>query len=128
MTIQEALARCDGQKPNAYSEAEKIRWLSDLDGLVLQEIIRTHENKDGIGAEYAGYDPEEAGIQSQTLLIPEPYSDVYIKYLFAQIDFANAEFARYNNSAMLYNTAYQAYANFYNRTHLPLQENRICAK
>ena len=51
--------------------------------------------------------------------MPEPYADVYIKYLFAQIDFVNAEFARYNNSAAMYNTALSAYANFYRRTHLP---------
>lgn len=128
MTISEAIAICDAQKPNSYSDADKIRWLSDLDGMIQSEIIDTHETEAGAGEAFAGYDPDAADVGETILLVPEPYADLYVKYLFSQIDFANAEFARYNNSAMLYNTAYQAYANYYHRTHMPLQNNRTIAK
>lgn len=123
MTLQEALAACDRMKPNACSETDKRRWLSDLDGLIDHEILAAHE---GSPAPFSGYDDATPG--DTVLLVPEPYADVYIKYLFAQIDFVNAEFARYNNSAAMYNTALSAYANFYRRTHLPLQPNRLKAR
>ena len=41
MTLDEALAVCDRAKPNQYSRSEKIRWLSDADGLVQREILDT---------------------------------------------------------------------------------------
>ena len=36
-----------------------------------------------------------------------------------QIDYTNGEYDKYNNSAEMYNTAWQAYANYYNRNHMP---------
>ena len=35
MTIREALETVDRLKPNQYGSADKLRWLSDLDGTVL---------------------------------------------------------------------------------------------
>lgn len=121
MTIEEALQICDHMKPNDYQEADKIRWLSDLDGLIKKEILDVH--KDNHITDFAGYTDKTE--KSTVLLVEAPYSDVYIKYLFAQIDFNNAEFIRYNNSADMFNMAYRAYANYYKRTHTPLQKSRI---
>ncbi len=39
MTIDVAIERCDRMKPNAHSRADKIRWLSELDGRVMRDII-----------------------------------------------------------------------------------------
>lgn len=128
MTIGQAITQCDAIKQNRYTAADKIRWLSDLDGLVKRQVLDTHESSEETASGFTGYDPEDVGVQDTELLIPEPYTDVYLKYLFSQIDFANAEFERYNNSAILYNTAWQAYVNDYNRTHLPLQENRTTVR
>jgi uncharacterized OB-fold protein len=41
MTIMEAIHAIDSLKPNSYSESDKIRWLSTLDGLIKIEIIDT---------------------------------------------------------------------------------------
>lgn len=116
MTIADAITQCDNIKPNQYDKSVKLRWLSDLDGQVKKEIIDTHAGGDLIT--FTAYD--DTTDLSTALLIPDPYSDVYIKYLFTQIDFNNAEFARYNNSMVMYNTAYLAYAKYYNRTVMPL--------
>ena len=43
MTIQEAINKIDTLKPNSYSNADKIAWLSNLDGIIKEEIIDTHE-------------------------------------------------------------------------------------
>lgn len=54
-------------------------------------------------------------------MVPNPYDDLYIKYLMAQVDYHNAELARYNNSMVMYNIALSDFANWYNRSHRPKQ-------
>ncbi len=119
MTLKEAINTCDGLRVNDYAEAEKIAWLSNLDGMIKKEIIDCHEGSQQVT--FSGYTAETP--DNTELLVPEPYSDLYIKYLFAQIDFNNAEFTRYNNSMVMFNYAYQQYADAYNRNHMPLQRN-----
>lgn len=108
-------------KPNQYEKETKIGWLSNLDGMIKKEIIDTHVGGDLIA--FTGYSIDTD--LSTVLLVPEPYSDVYVKYLFTQIDFNNAEFTRYNNSMAMFNAAYSTYQNYYNRTVMPLQPNSI---
>lgn len=115
MTIIEAIQAIDSQKPNNYSEVEKIKWLSKLDGIIKKEIIDTHENGESI--EFTGYD-ENTPIDTE-MLVSSPYEDVYIYWLESRIDYANAEYAKYNNSTTMFNTAYASFANAYNRDHMP---------
>lgn len=115
MTIMEAIYRIDEVKPNSYSQSEKIKWLSALDGIVKNDIIDTHEG--GEGVVFEGYEDSDL---NKELLVPAPYDDVYLRWLEARMDYANGEFSRYNNSITMYNTAYSAYANHYNRTHMPI--------
>ena len=126
MTIMETLQRIDEVKPNGYSQLEKIKWLSSLDGTVKREIIDTHEvghhnNDHSCPCEKAivfnGYTEDDL---TKELLIPAPYDDIYIRYLEMQIDYANGEYGKYNNSMEVYNTAYNSYANYYNRNHMPI--------
>lgn len=118
MTIMEAIYRADTQKPNVCSQEEKIRWLSALDGLVKKEIIDTHEG--GEDVVFNGYN--NLTDLNTVLLIPAPYDEVYIHWLEMHVDYANAEFGKYNNSRSLYNTAYLAYEKYYNRTHKPISK------
>jgi hypothetical protein len=121
MTIREALEKVDKLKPNQFEDEDKIRWLNDLDAKIKTEIIDTHEGADEVT--FNGYD---ADTDTDTeLIVPEPYSDIYLHYLFAQIDFNNAEYTRYNNSISMFNSKYNDFAAHYNRTHMPLQNNSI---
>ena len=115
MTIMGVINHIDSIKPNRYEQHEKIKWLSTLDGIVKAEIIDTHEG--GESVHFNGYD--EMTALTTELLIPSPYDEVYYRWLEAQIDYANGEYGKYNNSIMMYNTAYSAYEKYYNRTHEP---------
>lgn len=115
MKLREAIDRIDSLKHNTYTTAEKVEWVSRLDGLVKNQIIDTHE--DGENIEFNGY-TVEADMEKE-LLIPAPYDDAYIKWLEAKIDYYNGEIARYNNSVMMYQAAYDAYQRYYNRNHMP---------
>jgi hypothetical protein len=116
MTIMEALYRVDELKPNSYSQVEKIKWLSALDGMVKSEIIDTHEGEED--KVFNGYN--EDTVLTTELLIPAPYDEIYIRWLETQMDYNNGEYGKYNNSVAMYNTAYSAYERHYNRTHMPL--------
>ena len=118
MTIMTAISRVDILKPNSYTEYEKVLWLSTLDGIIKKEIIDTHEGSESVVFE--GYDNDTP--TSQVLLVPAPYDDIYVKWLEMQIDYTNGEYGKYNNSREVYNAAYQAYANYYNRAHMPISK------
>ena len=119
MTLMDAIYRIDNLKPNSYSQEEKIKWLSALDGTIKAEIIDTHEG--GEGVVFNGYN--ENTVLTTEMLVPHPYDDIYIRWLETQIDYANGEYGKYNNSITMYNKAYSAYENYYNRTHLPISKN-----
>lgn len=116
MTILEAIARVDVVKPNVCQQSEKIKWLSELDGIVKNEIIDTHEG--GEGVTFSGY-TEDTNLNT-VLLVPAPYDEVYIHFLEMRIDYANNEYGKYNNSMMMYNSAYIAFEKHYNRDHMPI--------
>lgn len=115
MTILEAINRADTTKPNSYSRDEKIEWLSTLDGIIKKEIIDTHEGGEAI--EFKGYTPDTS--LDTVLLVPAPYDDIYVRWLESRIDYANGEYGKYNNSAMAYNSAFEAYSRYYNRINMP---------
>ena len=116
MTIQEAVNLADRMKPNQYDHETKVQWLSKLDGMIFREVITTHEG--GTLTAFDGYDASDPDV---VLLVPYPYDeDVYNYFLQSQIDKENGEMAKYNQSIVLYNNAYQTFWNWYNRTHRPL--------
>lgn len=112
MKILEAITRVDALKPNAYSQSDKVGWLSTLDGTVKKEIIDLHV---GGGGAFSGYDPD-TDLQTE-LLIPFPYDDIYIKWLEAQIDYYNGEYGKYNNSITMFNTLLEGFSAAYRREH-----------
>lgn len=118
MTLNEAISRIDNIKPNGYTLIEKIKWISTLDGIIKEEIIDTHEGSEEVT--FNGYD--ENSSLTTTLLVPAPYDDIYLRWLEAQIDYANNEYGKYNNSITLYNTAYATFERYYNRKHMPIEK------
>mgnify|MGYP003310156292 CR=1 FL=1 len=116
MTIMEAINRIDTIKPNSYPQGEKIRWLSELDGTVKAKVIDTHEGADAV--QFDGY-TEDTNLCTN-LLVPAPFDGMYLFWLESKINYANGETGRYNNSISMFNNAYEEYARFYNRNHMPI--------
>lgn len=121
MKIMEAISRIDILKPNAFSEKEKIAWLSTLDGLIKKEIIDAHEGSEDVI--FKGYTGDTA--VTEELLVPSPYDDVYLRWLEMQMDYTNGEFDKYENSVIAYNTALSAYAAAYTRRHMPRSHGKF---
>lgn len=118
MKIANLLAMCDENKPNQYDTASKMQWLNEVEGIVVDEILNKAEGKD---IEFTGYDYDHDA--ECELLVPDRYCDLYLNYLYCKIDYMNAEYARYDNEVAMYNAAFEAYAGYYRRNHIPKQEN-----
>lgn len=114
MTIGEALNRIDGLKPNAVTTVDKVKWLSEVDHMVTNEIINTHSTEPEDFTSYT-----TATVTTTPLLVGEPYEDVYLLYMSSKIDLWNGEYGRYNNTAAAFNSLYDEYKAFYNRHNMP---------
>lgn len=117
MTIKECIDIVDNLKPNQYSIKDKVGWLSFIDAIIINDVLKTHEGYDGRYDSFEGYSEDKL---STPLIVPNPYDRLYTAYLQMKIDSENGETARYNNSAALYNAYMMEYRKYYNKTHMPL--------
>lgn len=117
MTIKECIDIVDGIKPNQYSIRDKVGWLTFVDEIIINEVLKTHEGYDGRYDVFEGYSEDKLSVH---LIVQSPYDRLYTAYLKMKIDSENGETARYNNSAALYNTYMMEYRRHYNKIHMPL--------
>ena len=117
MTIKECIDIVDNLKPNQYSLKEKVMWLSFIDEIIINDVLKTHEGYDGKYDDFAGYTEDKLTVP---LIVESPYDRLYPAYLKMKIDGENGETSRYNNSAALYNSYMMEYRKHYNKTHMPL--------
>ena len=120
MTIKEAITRLDALKFNTYDEPDKVEWLSRLDSAVKLQIIDSHGGSEDVT--FNGYNADTP--HNTVLLVPAPYDEVYLRWMEAQIDYHNGEYDKFNNSIVMYNTAFDNYQKYYIRTHKPVQTGR----
>jgi hypothetical protein len=121
MKIKEAIDRADELSPNAFSQDLKRIWLSTLDHLIYEKIILTHEGHENVTfAEYG----EDTDLFETDLLVPEPFTEIYVYWLKAKMDEANGEYTAYIDDRQQYNTLYSDFSAWYNRTHMPIQTAR----
>ena len=108
MTAAALIEKADALRPNHYSAEQKLSWLCRLDRQIFEELILPR-NGDSTAPE-AGYTEESELLESGAYA-----EELYLAYLFAQIDLNNAEIQKYNQSASLLNAAWRALADSYNR-------------
>ena len=120
MRVQEAIDRADALAPNQYSAAQKLRWLSDLDGKILLELSGVREGRHAAPGAFEGYTEGE-----EELLVPAPFA-VYENYLLSRVAQGNAEIQKYNLYAALFNTAYQQFASWFLRSRRPERAEGWC--
>lgn len=117
MTIQAAIDLIDSLKPNMFSDQQKVAWLSELDGMIWREVIKTHEGYPA-GIDLVGYDQDTE--MDTVLLAPEPYSDLYKHWLASRMDVSNRDNQEYTKDMVLFNNAWQTLCNYWNRAYMPI--------
>lgn len=114
MNLGEMIAQIDKIRPSHYDKDDLTGWISEVDQRVVDEVL----NK-AVGF-YLVFDPYLYDQDSErTLLIPNQFKEVYETYVYAKIDFSNAEIDRYNMDAAMAASAWNTFAAWFRRTHLP---------
>lgn len=110
MTASEIIERTNRLFPDTQQFPVKLQRLKELDGRIYQEFLSafTEGEKNKPETEYS---------QGTVLLLPDEYSEVYMRYLCLQQDIENGDTARYINSASLFNAAYLSFMSSYTRKH-----------
>lgn len=103
MTIDEAIGWVDTKKHNVYSREDKLTWISQVEGMAA-ELMTRH------GCTWEA--PEE-----DTLSIPAPFDQLYLRWMEAQIDYTNQEYLKYNNAMAVFNALWLEYAKQVCRNH-----------
>ncbi len=118
-TLKQIIEEVDTIKPNAFSPEQKVAWLNSLEGRIQTDIWLRFSR------EMAPYDWKID--QNTQVLIEPPHDDIYGVWLQAQIDFANGEYDKYQNTMAVYNALWGDYLRYFARTYEPAKgfnENR----
>lgn len=110
MTVQDVLNRIEQVKPHKYPIDAVVRWVSEVDSKVSN--LHLGYGGDATDAPYCTEDLHKS------VLLGDEWDRVYIYYVQAMIDYFNGESARYTNGMIMFNTAFQEYADFYARTRM----------
>lgn len=93
MTSKQVLARVKALKPTPFDDETLLYWLGEVEGLILVQVLLLQPTS---------VQPLEAATDDQ-LTVPYPFDKLYLQYLMAQIDYANGEYRKYDNSMALFN-------------------------
>ena len=105
MRINEVIKRVDELKPNAFTPDQKTMWINEVEGKVQTEILLF------ASPQIITYDWDAD--EHTELLVAPPHDNIYPSYLTAMIDFANGEYARYNNSYVMFNSQYREFMRWF---------------
>lgn len=115
MTISKAIQYVDTNRPNAFSNEDKVNWLSELDAEIAGNIMHM-SNADLQNFQYDAEDDMDS-----ELLITFPHDKIYPQFLMARIDEMNGEYNRFANSSVLYNASYNDFVRWFLETWDPVQ-------
>lgn len=133
MRITEMISEVDSLRPNHVDDTIKRKWLSEVESLLINEVVLTHEVPEWVRnsesyqkyCEINGRGNLFDDYSDSELLIPEPYgNDIYFWWLNSKIDLIERDTEKYSNDSQLYNNACLTYKDWYNRTYMPVQQTK----
>ena len=111
MTLSECIARVDGIEPNAYTNDQKTRWVSEVEGMAYTEVF--------LLSPYEFHPLDYTDNSGDMLAVMPPHDKLYPLYLQAKIHFANGEYDRYSNAMAMFNAAWGEFVRWFARTYSP---------
>lgn len=118
ITFREIIARVDDLVPNAYTQEQKLRWLTMLDSKLAANVfcLDIAEIRAMPFRHPEGMDAEP--------LVDEPHAELYDYWLTAQIHLADQEYTRYQNIMELFNACYSDFKLWFCNTYQPAKWGR----
>ncbi len=132
MKIAELMNKVDVFRPNQVRDGIKRGWLSEIEMLLINEVVLTHEVPERIrnhetyikfmenGGVGNVYDEESTG----ELIAQAPYDDLYFWWIMSKLDLMERNTEQYINDSQMYNNAYLTYKQWYNRNHMPVTQTK----
>ena len=121
MTLQEALDIADAMKPNMMDRQLKVKYLTEIEQLIWAEILMRHAHTPEQEVKPVYTEETDPGT---VLIVPDPYSMVYVYWLMSKIDIQNQEDARYNIDRAHFENEYDTMSDWWTRTFMPIQYTR----
>ena len=115
-TIEQIIDLVDEIRPNAFSNAVKTAWISQVEGRIQTEVFLQGEK------EVVSYSWDED--RNREVLVNPPYDNLYELHLAAMIDFNNGEYDKYQNDTLMFNEALGAFVRYFAGRYDPAQGDR----
>ncbi len=112
MTIQQVINIIQNTTDMDITDSELISYLSNIDARIKAEIIDFHTDET-----HKDWKPYTIETPKETkLIVPDSYSNLYIYYIKAQLDYKVDEIDRYTNNMIMFNQEYAEFYKWYSRT------------
>lgn len=111
MTLAQCISFVDGIEPNAYTNEQKARWVSECEGRVWTDVF-LQSPADFTPLTYSANASDELSVKA-------PHDKIYDRYLRAMIHYANNEPDRYAMSYTLFNDAWGEFVRWFARNYDP---------
>jgi hypothetical protein len=107
MTIDKLIKLAKKLKPTPFDDEILLMWVNEIEGMVLSEVHLVTVT------DIAPYElGEDGSLPTAELTAPMPYDKLYMQYLMAQIDYANGEYSKYQNTMQMFNACYTEYVHY----------------
>jgi hypothetical protein len=107
MKVDKLIKLVQTLKPPAFDKEILLMWVSECEGMVLSEVHLVS---------VADIEPfalgSDGSLPTAELTAPFPYDKLYTQYVLAQIDYANGEYTKYQNSMQMFNATYTEYVHY----------------
>lgn len=114
MRIDKLLKIVRTLKPTPFENDIMLMWVNEVEGMVQTEVLLRST------ADLTPYELDGQGEPTAAeLIVPYPFDRLYLQYLLAQIDYANGEYAKYQNSMQMFNACYTDYVHHVAETIAP---------
>ena len=120
MTFNEAISSAVRAVGDNVTRNDLTEWLCEIENTIIFELCATHDGD----LKKRPAITEECE-DSYVLTAPEPYSRLYLNYLIMKSDFRLRDITQYINSATAFADAYKDFADWYNRTYMPLGQTAV---
>lgn len=100
MKVKDVIEMLSETRPHMYTDEVIFRWLSDVEGRIHNYVFKKEEPFEPIKA---------IEDNERQLLVYEPFTNVYLYYLYAMIEFANGETVKMANANAMFNSAYNEF-------------------
>lgn len=135
MKIRELLDYIDDVRPNAFTEAQKLVWINELEARIQRDVLLSAELwqyelprscddpiegsctiESGTGARCTG---RRIMDEDKELILDPPHDAIYRHWMEAMIDYENGEYSKYQNSMQMFNAQWSSFVAWFAETYRP---------